>query len=461
MQFRPYILTIVFTASLLFAVSCTKDSTPIAEEALPTAGSSYALLQEKIITPNCATSGCHDTKTKSNGLDLSAANSYKNLVGVEPTNENALKDKFLRVKAGNPYQSFLYIKLDSTNFHQSDGYGSLMPLGSRPITVGQVEFVKQWIAAGAPKNDVVADAKLLDDSRSQNEALFLSLPPQGKQFKVSPFGVPPQFERELFIAQQNTEDLYMTKFEMIQRDRSHHFILYGYDPAKAPTTGLPKVGVIRDLYDGKGNYDFTRFLEMQNRIYIIGSQLKTETISFPEGMALKIPANYLLDFNSHYTNGTRDTTRGEVLFNIHTIPASQVKNIIKPLQLGNTSISLPPKQEKTIETTFMVGGSSAPGGDKFDRSDSVYYILGLTSHFHKLGKKFVVQIVGGSRNGEVIYSCTNWLNPPLVQYKDPLMLRRGEGLKSIVTWYNETDKTVSFGFRSEDEMNFVFGYYYN
>jgi hypothetical protein len=433
---------------------------PMMDDEPAAAGSSFALLQEQVLTPNCASSGCHDAVTRTGGLDLSPAAAYRSLISVQAQNENARRDGLLRVKPGDPYRSFLYIKLDSANLHPSDGYGAVMPLGSRPIPSGQLEFIRLWIAAGAPKNDNVVDAALLRDTRPQNETLVLAPPASGAQFRIDPFPVPPRSEREFFMAQRNTQELWMNKFEMIQRDRSHHYIIYAYNPARPPAAGMPPLGVVRDLYLPNGQVDPRRFTEMSNRLFIIGSQLKQETIEFPPGYAMQIPANYILDFNSHYANGTRDTIQGEIIANIHTIPRSQVTRIVKPLQLSNLNISLPPRQERTIETTYLIGGRAPAAGDGFDSRDSVINIIGLTSHFHRLGKRFTIQIVGGPRNGETVYSSTNWLNPPLTRYTPPITLRRGEGLKSIVTWYNDTDKTVVFGLRSEDEMNFIFGYYY-
>jgi hypothetical protein len=426
---------------------------------LPEAGSSFALLQEKVLTPNCATSGCHDTRNAVGGLDLSPQVAYKNLVGVEPSNQNAKADKLLRVKVGDPYKSFLYNKLDSANLHKSDGYGSAMPLGSRAVTAGQLDFVKFWISAGAPKNGTVADAKLLEDTRPQNEILSLPQPAQGVQMRLAPFPIAPQNEREIYSARQNTQDLIMTKFELVQRDRSHHFILYGYDPARAGRN-LPPINTLRDLYLPNGQLIPERFTEMSSRTFLIASQLKAETIEFPAGMAMRIPANWLLDFNSHYTNGTRDTIRGEVIFNIHTTTPDRVKTYIKPLQLGFYNFLLQPKRETVVETTFLVGGSGSGNTDRFSSRDTVVNIVGLTSHTHRLAKRFVTTIVGGARNGEVVYTATNWLNPPLLNFTTPIVLRRGEGLKSTVTYYNDTDDTVTFGFRSSDEMNFIFGYYY-
>ncbi|MBD1208561.1 MAG: hypothetical protein H9535_09030 [Ignavibacteria bacterium] len=455
-RFTPFLHILAFALGAWILASCNISGT----NDLPEAGSSFALLQEKVLTPNCATSGCHDSRNATGGLDLSPAVAYQNLVGVAPTNQNAKADKLLRVKAGDPYKSFLYNKLDSANIHASDGYGSPMPLGSRAVTAGQLDFIKFWISAGAPKNGTVADAKLLEDTRSQNETLTLPPPAQGVQMRLDPFSVPPQNEREIYFARQNTQELIMTKFEMVQRDRSHHFILYGYDPARSGAT-TPKPNIIRDLYLPDGQLIPARFPEMSGRTFLIASQLKAETIQFPEGMAMRIPANWLLDFNSHYTNGTRDTIRGEVVFNIHTTTADRVKTFIRPLQLGFFNLLLQPKRETVVETTFRVGGGgSGSGQDSFSSRDSVVNIIGLTSHTHRMGKKFVIQIVGGARNGEVVYTATNWLNPPLLNFTTPIVLRRGEGLKSVVTYYNDTNETVTFGFRSTDEMNFIFGYFY-
>ena len=84
----------------------------------------------------------------------------------------------------------------------------------------------------------------------------------------------------------------------------------------------------------------------------------------------------------------------------------------------------------------------------------------LTSHFHKMGESFVIKILGGARNGETVYENTDWQHPLVINYATPIQLNAGEGLTSVVTYNNTSNKTVSFGLTSEDEMNIIFGYYY-
>jgi hypothetical protein len=79
---------------------------------------------------------------------------------------------------------------------------------------------------------------------------------------------------------------------------------------------------------------------------------------------------------------------------------------------------------------------------------------------HKLGEKFVIKIKGGSRDGEVVYTSTDWAHPDIVTFKTPIILQKGEGLTSEITYNNTTSKAVSFGLTSEDEMGIIFGYYF-
>ncbi len=66
----------------------------------------------------------------------------------------------------------------------------------------------------------------------------------------------------------------------------------------------------------------------------------------------------------------------------------------------------------------------------------------------------------GARNGEIVYTNTDWEHPLVKSFSTPIVLQTGEGLTSEVTYNNTTSKTVVFGLTSEDEMNIIFGYYY-
>lgn len=423
--------------------------TPIAAEK-----SSFTLMQERILTPTCATVGCHasdkDPSFAQHGLVMSAGVAFQNLVNVIPKNSGAKTDGLMRVKPFISAQSLLYHKLTADAVHHTGKqYGNLMPLGMDPLSVGQIEFIRRWIDAGAPREGNVVDAKLLDDktpSVTSTPFELLTKPATGAGFQLNlpQFSVAPNFERELFMRRElgNTGDVYVNRVQVKMRPNSHHFIAYGF----RSQSSLPALDQIRDLRNPDGSANLLTFLSMQNHIFVAGTQTSNHDYTFPEGAALLIPANTSFDLNTHYVNKTAAPIPGEVSMNMYTVDKSKVVNVVKSLNEANTSFSLPAGKTTTIVTNFTYAKPRT--------------ILALTSHTHKLATKFVVKIKGGSRDGEIVYTNTDWESPEIVNYKVPIVLKAGEGLTSEVTYNNTTSRNVSFGLTSDDEMNIIFGYYY-
>jgi hypothetical protein len=79
-----------------------------------------------------------------NGLDLSPAVAYANLVGVQSRG----KPGAIRVIAGDPENSYLVHKLEG----RPGIVGVRMPLQGPALTDGQILVIKRWIQLGA-RND--------------------------------------------------------------------------------------------------------------------------------------------------------------------------------------------------------------------------------------------------------------------------------------------------------------------
>lgn len=98
----------------------------------------FSDIQEKVFTPTCATSGCH------NGVqepDLREGMSYDNLVGVKAIGNPSMN----RVEPGDSGNSYLIKKLlgDDT---------ALMPQGGPPLESEVIDSIRTWIDNGAEKN---------------------------------------------------------------------------------------------------------------------------------------------------------------------------------------------------------------------------------------------------------------------------------------------------------------------
>ena len=182
----------------------------------------------------------------------------------------------------------------------------------------------------------------------------------------------------------NTSTIYVNKFVMQGRPNSHHFVLYGFQN----TTSLPPVNTLRDLYNSDGSVNLLTFSQMQNHIFLGGGTDVNSTYTFPAGVALKIPPATELDLNAHYFNKLTTSLTGENYINMYTVAQANVQKEAQSINFANYNFSIPANTTKTITTDFT-----------FTKAVTV---ITLTSHFHKLGQKFQIKILGGARNGEKI-----------------------------------------------------------
>jgi len=452
----------LFTVFIVLGIlSCSKSTVdslnPVATSNVK---GSFDLIQDRILTPSCATSGCHvantDASFAQHGLLLSSASiSYKNLVDAVPLNAVAQANHLLRVTKFIADQSLLYHKLNwDVSHHANANYGTAMPLGGKPLSVGQLEFVKKWIEAGAPEKGTIADVKLLDDTTPHYDpnATFTPLDApekEGKtgiQLKIDKFSVAPNFEREIFVRRplNNLEPIYVNRIKLKSRANSHHLVLYDFKDKNI----LPNLNEIRDLRNSDGSYDILTYLTLANHVFLGGGTDPNSDYSFPEGTALLLPAKSSIDVNPHYFNRTSEPLYGENYVNLYTTTADQVKNVVKMIDFNNTNFTLPAGKKTTITSTFNF------------TKDKAITIVSLTSHFHEWGKLFQIKIKGGKRDGEVIYESTDWQHPKVINFAQPIELEANVGLTSVVTYDNTTPKDLKFGFTSQDEMNIIFGYYF-
>jgi Copper type II ascorbate-dependent monooxygenase, C-terminal domain len=271
----------------------------------------------------------------------------------------------------------------------------------------------------------------------------LAKPKDGYQIHVKPFPIPSNFEREWYLRMPigNNDKIYVTSFEAKMRDGTHHFIAYPFKNEKDPTN--PKIGVMRDQNLPNGQISFRSNLNMNG--FILESTAPEYRVDLPGGYALPFEAGATLDFNSHYYNKTGKTLFGEIYFNVYTKPKDQIKGELQEIIQENGDFVLPANKTTVIENTV-----------KFEE---LTRLVMLTSHTHKHGKKFEIYGVGGVNDGKLIYSSTDYVHPVINYYEKPLTFQKGEAMRSVVTYVNNTNRTLKFGVTSEDEMLITYGYF--
>ena len=424
--------------------------------------STWDIIQDTIWTPKCVV--CHDHGlyfAEQSGLILAEDVAYEEIINVMPNNSAAAEDGLLLVGTEgitSVYSSFLWEKINANDYEhfyqEHPEYGNLMPLGMAFLTNGELEFIRQWIIAGAPETGEVVDANLLDDTTvfELPEFVPLPLPENGVQFHLGPFEVPPQFERELFYyTEVDTQGiLFVNRIETALAPGSHHFIVYTYDD-DLPFQ-LPELNIIRDLRYPDGSYNQYVLYYMAYQKFITGTQTRFFDYSLPEGVALRIDPSFGFDLNVHYPNYSNETIIGEVYNNYHFVDSTEVDHIGKILQLDKFDIVLPPGEEPTLNKIFWMD----------EAIGETISIFQLWSHAHKHNINFKVFRVSQTDPDyqELVYLALDWDHPPIIEYDPPMVFHEGDGLELEATFYNDTDEEINFGLLSTDEMMILFGLYY-
>jgi hypothetical protein len=273
-------------------------------------------------------------------------------------------------------------------------------------------------------------------------ALAAPAPGTGYQLHVPPFPIPANYEREWFMRMPigNTDDIYVTRMQSKCRPGTHHLVAYGYEDENVP--GQPEIGVMRDQNrpDGRGNFRGGMF----GTLNYFTAQSEEFTLNLPAGMAVRIPANATVDLNSHYYNRTNATRFGEVYLNFETIPVNQANIILQTELINNGDILvLPPNKVTTIVYEEI-------------STEDYMTVYSITSHMHERGKLFKVFVVGGPRDGELILESNDYKHPPQIFLSTPLVITPGIGLRTEITYDNDTDREISYGVTSQDEMGIAF-----
>lgn len=108
-----------------------------------TSAPTFSQVQQQVLTPSCALSGCHSGASPAQGMNLSVGQAYSNIVNVPSTEVPSLD----RVEPGEPDNSYLIHKIEGTA-----QVGARMPLTGAPLPNEFIQVIRNWISDGAQNN---------------------------------------------------------------------------------------------------------------------------------------------------------------------------------------------------------------------------------------------------------------------------------------------------------------------
>lgn len=411
-----------------------------------TFNSTFDAIEEIVFARHgCTAAVCHGDAA-AGGLSLAPGLAYDSLFGAPSTGSS-----FLRVEPGDRDRSYLYLKLAAkTDPGSVEITGSAMPSGRRAIHSDELEAVRLWIYAGAPRTGVVIGTEsLLDACLPEPEPIDIApLPPpepgDGLQFVLPTVHLPATSEQEICfafyydvsdqvpdVALDPTGEMFRIRTQEIRQDpQSHHILLLDsgvdvtqiHDPAFGGWRchGGPREGEaceptdlescpnslcrseLRNDLAGCVGYGLTSSADIVQR-GMGGAQEPQAWNEFPEGIFAQYPVRGIAYWNSHAFNLTSKDAglNGRINFYFAEQQDIPIRNV--PVDLVNIfRPNAAPFEEETLCADYVV-----PQGTRF---------FLMSSHTHKRGKHFWAELPDGTLLYEnFIYNDPTrvWFDPPL------------------------------------------------
>jgi hypothetical protein len=275
------------------------------------------------------------------------------------------------------------------------------------------------------------------------------------RYLIDPMG---EEENCAYVHIGNEERFYFNQYSGRMRPQSHHMIIYGLQGDGTAPEGLSTCRAAQGLSSS--------FIASSQTPSIDYPDLRMTHTEDDDITAQYLEPNMVVALDLHYVNRTRDAVLREGWVNLRRADPDSVRIAQNGIMLIGLGISIPPNSTGTTVRKSVFVPS--------DRR-----VMGLTGHFHANGQRFSVWVERqGSTTQDLIYEMYDPIDPLALGYREgvenpepnralaigggvsgDLRLQQGDKLIWECEMDNPTDKSVTFGDRSDDQMCNLFGFY--
>jgi hypothetical protein len=235
----------------------------------------------------------------------------------------------------------------------------------------------------------------------------------------------------------NPDVLWVSAVHTVLAKGSHHLIIYKSDADQEQTQPFHCT-------------PFTETLKGTSFPLMI-SQVPEETLQFPPGVAFRFEPNQMVRLEAHYLNYYPEPIIANADVTFRGIAADQVVAEGNLLFYGSPDFQIPPNSETTSDWRYL----EVPEGTE---------VFAVTGHTHQAGTNVEVEHApNGTEPGTPIYPLDQpfeWSEAPVIPYQPSRYFKAGEGFRFRCSWKNTTNQTLQFGESGNDEMCFLWAYYY-
>jgi hypothetical protein len=135
-------------------------------------------------------------------------------------------------------------------------------------------------------------------------------------------------------------------------------------------------------------------------LFAQSTQAQSEAQVFPDGVAVRIPPYSRVIASTHLLNITDGPLTTDLRVHIDTIPTKSVAHKLVPFRLTYHDLHIPPNADSGFEMSCDIATAYQNAMGKPIDMD-LWYVL---PHAHVLADQFELKVIGGARDGEVVYT---------------------------------------------------------
>lgn len=183
-------------------------------------------------------------------------------------------------------------------------------------------------------------------------------------------------------------------------------------------------------------------------LFAMSTQSQLESQSYPAGGAVRIPPYSRIIGASHLLNASDQDVATDMRVTIETVPPDQVEAKLVPGRIQYHDLQLDPQSTSSFATDCMLDETyQATMGKPLQYE--LYYAL---SHYHELGIYTQLELVGGPRNGEVLFRTEGYGENFGVAFDPPFDFAASgaTGLRFTCGFDNPRTDTVRWGIGDQE-----------
>lgn len=315
----------------------------------------------------------------------------------------------------------------------------------------------QGTPADAPSRDAETDVPAVPADAAGSSAGDVAAPDaepdtaaQTLTYRAGPWTLPPGGERAADCESwtlHNEEPLYLNVVEMEATLGMHHSNWFFVPESRYPGPDGTWRCSERNFEQGVASY-------LGGVFFAQSTQVQREAQRFPPGTVVVIPPRSRIIGALHMLNASPQPREISLSLTARTIPRSQVRTRLAPFYLEYGPLEITPRGRSQFDVECPVDEramrlTGAPFAARF------YYGL---AHYHELGHRMRVSVVGGAADGRTLYETTSQQGDSWARTMDPpIDVTGARALRLSCVFDNPRSSTVRYGI-GDQEMCIWFGF---